>query len=74
MTGTAAAGAGPDEVVELAGFVAGLARLVGKRLGAHSSSVGGGRGGNGALEGGDLFFGGADGGGEGCEAGEEVGV
>lgn len=56
LAGTAAAGAGPDEVVEFASFVAGF---LGKGLGGgfSSSVVGGGRrGGDGALEGRDLFF------------------
>ncbi len=61
--GAAAAAAGPDEVVEFAGFGA-FGRVVGV----------GGLVGEGAFEGGELGFGGAEGGGEVGEAGEEGGV
>lgn len=64
--GAAAALAGPDEVVEFAGF--------GAFRGGGLVVVGGWGGGEGALEGGELGFGGAEGGGEVREAGEEVGV
>ena len=65
----AAAVAGPDEVVEFACFGAfGLVVGVWCCLGLR------GGGGDGAFEGGDLVFGGAEGGGEVREAGEEVGV
>lgn len=72
--GAAAALAGPDEVVEFAGFDT-FGLVVFSGLGGGLGVVGGvGGGGDGALEGGDLVLGGAEGGGEVGEAGEEVGV
>lgn len=70
--GAAAALAGPDEVVEFAGFGA-FGFVVGDGEGLRGREGWGG-GGDGAFERGELVFGSAEGGGEVGEAGEEFGV
>lgn len=72
-TRAAAALAGPDEVVELARFGAFVGFCFGGGGGGGVGWWWGGAG-EGAFEGGELGFGGAEGGGEVREAGEEVGV